>query len=175
MGSDIGSSPLGARVRAVLERMDADVAATLADLGIPDYRPVFSAVVRAVAESGPMTIRDLAAALGITHSAASQRVTDMRKRGLVELEPGADARERLVHLTDPTLAIKPALDAEWEATERAFAALNSELTATLSQVVTEMNAALDRRSFRDRIADAAAALPDIAETHRAAITKGATS
>jgi DNA-binding MarR family transcriptional regulator len=96
----------------------------------------------------------------------------MRRRGLVELVPGADARERLVHLTDAAQAMKPALDAEWEATDLAFAALNAELTASLSQVVTEMNAALDRRSFRDRIADAAKTLPDLDAAHRAAIAGG---
>ena len=91
---------LGTRVRAMLDQMDADVVRTLADLGITDYRSRFSAVVRAIAETGPVTIRTLAAALGITHSAASQSVAEMRRRGLVELVPGADARERLVQLTD---------------------------------------------------------------------------
>ena len=164
--------PLGARVRAVLERMDADVARTLADLGITDYRTVFSAVVRSVTETGPVTIRDLASTLGITHSAASQRVAEMRRRGLVELVPGTDARERLVHLTDLARSLKPALDAEWEATDVAFEALNTELTASLSQVVTEMEAALDRRSFRDRIADAAAGLAHLDTAHRATIMRG---
>jgi DNA-binding MarR family transcriptional regulator len=151
--------------------MDADVARALADLGITDYRPNFSAVIRAVAERGPVTIRELATSFGLTHSALSQRVTEMRRSGLVRLEPGADARERLVHLTDTALALKPALDAEWEATDQAFGALNAELTASLNQVVDEMNAALDRRSFRDRIADAAAALPGIADAHRRALTR----
>jgi DNA-binding MarR family transcriptional regulator len=170
----MADTPLAARVRAVLDRMDADVVRALGDLGITDYRTFFSAVVRSVAASGPVTIRDLAGALGITHSAASQRIAEMRRRGLVELVPGTDARERLVHLTDLARAIKPALDAEWDATEAAFEALNEELTASLSQVVTEMNAALDRRSFRDRIADAAATLPHLAPEQRRALQAGAT-
>jgi hypothetical protein len=48
--------------------------------------------------------------------------------------------------------------------------VNAELTASLSQVVDEMNAALDRNSFRDRIADAAPTLDGIDEVHRAAMT-----
>ena len=172
MADELLSSPLGARIRAVLDRMDADVAQTLAELGVTDYRTVFSAVIRAVDAAGPMMIRDLAKHLGITHSAASQRVTELRKRGLVELQPGADARERLVHLTDQARELKPALDAEWDATDKAFADLNAELTATLSQVVTEMNAALDRRSFRDRIADAARDLPGLDEQFRRVIARG---
>lgn len=169
----ITQSPLATRVRAVLERMDADVARTLAELGVRDYKTVYSSVVRALDADGPMTIRDLARALGVTHSAASQRVTEMRNRGLLELVPGADARERVVHLTAEAARLKPVLDAEWEATDAAFAALNGELTASLSQIVDEMNAALDRRSFRDRIADAAAGLDAIAEDHRAVLTRRA--
>jgi len=67
----------------------------------------------------------------------------------------------------------PALDAEWDATAAAFDALNAELTASLSQVVTEMDAALERRSFRDRIADAAAAMDAIDPKLRAAMTRRA--
>ncbi len=163
--------PLGLRVRAVLDRMDADVAKVLADLGITDYRPNFSAVIRYVLENGAVTIRDIARGTGVTHSAMSQRVAEMRRRGLVELVPGSDGRERIVHLSDTALALQPALDAEWDVTAAAFDALNTELTASLSQVVDEMNAALERRSFRDRIADAAATMPGIAEMHRDAMTR----
>jgi DNA-binding MarR family transcriptional regulator len=169
MAGELLQSPLGTRVRAIFDEMDTDVVRTLADLGITDYRSRFSAVVRAIAESGPVSIRSLAAALGVTHSAASQSVAEMRRRGLVELVPGADARERLVQLTDTTLAMKPALDAEWEATEIAYTAINAELSAPLSQVVNELAEALKRRSFRDRIADAAAELPSLDPAHRAAI------
>jgi DNA-binding MarR family transcriptional regulator len=161
--------PLGVRVRAVLDRMDDDVARTLVDLGITDYRPYFSVVIRYVDENGPTTIRDLARGTGVTHSAMSQRVSEMRRRGLVDLVPGTDGRHRVIHLTDAALAIKPALDAEWDATSAAFDALNGELTATLSEVVAEMNAALDRRCFRDRIADAAGAMPELAPEFRARI------
>jgi DNA-binding MarR family transcriptional regulator len=165
--------PLGLRVRAVLDRMDADVAKVLADLGITDYRPNFSAVIRYVLENGAVTIRDIARGTGVTHSAMSQRVAEMRRRGLVELVPGTDGRERFVHLSDTALALQPALDAEWDATAAAFDALNKELTASLSQVVDEMNAALERRSFRDRIADVAATMPGIDPKHRAAMARDA--
>ncbi len=164
---------LGSRVRAVLDRMDDDVARALVDLGISDYRPGFSAVIRFVDENETVTIRDLAGRTGITHSAASQRVAEMRRRGLVELVPGRDARQRIIRLTATARALKPALDAEWDATSAAFDALNAELTASLAQVVDEMNAALDRRSFRDRIADAAATLDGIDAAHRAAMVRRA--
>jgi hypothetical protein len=39
--------------------------------------------------------------------------------------------------------------------------------------VDEMNAALERRSFRDRIADVAATMPGIDPKHRAAMARDA--
>jgi DNA-binding MarR family transcriptional regulator len=170
VADELLQSPLGIRLRAVLDELDDDVVRALADLGITDYRSRFSAVVRVIADRDPLSIRELADALGVTHSAASQSVAEMRKRGLVELIPGSDARSRIVRLTPATQAMKPALDAEWAATEAAMAGLNAELTATLGSVVREMSDALRRRSFRDRIADAAAELADIDPAHRAALT-----
>ena len=67
--------------------MDADIATVLADLGTPGYRPRFSPVVRALVALGPVPIRDLASALGVTHSAASQTVAQMAGRGFVALQP----------------------------------------------------------------------------------------
>ena len=48
---------------------------------------------------GPSSIRDLARAISVTHSAASQTVAQMSRSGLVTLATGADARQRIVHLT----------------------------------------------------------------------------
>lgn len=146
---------LGTRLRVLLEAMDADVALALADLGLRDYRTRYSAVIRAVAASGPAPIRDLAEQLGVTHSAASQTVAEMRQRGLLQTRPGQDARHRLVELTEQARRVLPAIDAEWESTEAAAAALDAELPYSLSALIDDLAEALARRRFRDRIADAA--------------------
>jgi DNA-binding MarR family transcriptional regulator len=147
---------LGTRLRVLFEAMDADVALALSDLGLRDYRTRYSAVLRAIAESGPAPIRELADGLGITHSAVSQLVAEMQQRGLLTTRPGTDARTRQVDLTDRARALMPAVDAEWESTEAAAAALDAELPYSLSALIDDLAAALERRRFRDRIADAAA-------------------
>jgi DNA-binding MarR family transcriptional regulator len=139
--------------------MDSDVALALSDLGVRDYRTRYSAVVRHIDEHGPSTIRTLADRLRVTHSAASQTVAEMEHRGWVELRAGTDARQRLVRLTAKSRRMLPAINAEWEATEAAAEALDAELPYSLSALVDELAAALERRRFRDRIADAAAQLP----------------
>ncbi|WP_298254470.1 MarR family winged helix-turn-helix transcriptional regulator [uncultured Arthrobacter sp.] len=100
---------------------------------------------------GPLTIRDLAAQIGVTHSAMSQTVAVMKKDGLIESSPGADARTRLIALTDGGLALVPFLEAEWRATEAAWAELEDEVPYPLARVVDDLNRALARRSFRDRL------------------------
>ena len=95
----------------------------------------------------------------MTHSAASQTVAEMERRGLLTLRPGRDARQRLVTLSAKAKRLLPAINAEWEATDLASAALEAELPYPLSRLIDELAAALERRRFRARIADAAAALP----------------
>jgi DNA-binding MarR family transcriptional regulator len=146
-------------LNAAVEAIDAGIVAAVADLGLAGYRPRFSGIVRAIARNGPSSINDLAAATRVTHSAASQTVSGMRSRGLVTLERGADERQRIVSLTDEARRLLPAIDAEWAATSAALAALDAELSVPLSTTARELSAALERRSFRLRIADAAEALP----------------
>ena len=146
---------LGTQLRQVLDLMDADVAGVLADLGLADYRPRYSVYVRAVVRLGPVPIRDLARAVGVTHSAASQTLAEMSRRDLVELRPGADGRQRIVHLTAKARSILATVDSEWEATASAAGELDDELPFPLSELVPAIAAALERRPFRDRIAGSA--------------------
>jgi DNA-binding MarR family transcriptional regulator len=163
---------LGTELRTLFERMDADVGSALAGLGLEGYRPRFSPVVRALVE-GPTSVRQLAAATGVTHSAASQTVAAMVRAGWVRQRVGEDARERIVDLTDAARDALPAIRAEWEVTAAALAALDAELPYPLSSFVADLRAALDRSSFRQRMATAAldpAASPDVA-AHREALRR----
>lgn len=154
MDQDAGAfTGLGTQLRHVLDIMDADVAGVLADLGLPDYRPRFSPIVRALVGLGPMPIREIARAISVTHSAASQTVAEMSKRGFVTLVPGHDARQRVVHLTERTTKALPLVQAEWEATQAAAEQLDSELPFPLRELVPAIARALERKRFRERIAE----------------------
>jgi DNA-binding MarR family transcriptional regulator len=139
-------------LRACLDAMVADVAHTLTDLGLTDYRPRFSGVIRVVTADGPSTIRHITQRMNTTHSAGSQTVSEMAARGLVQLRTGSDARQRLVHLTDTALALRPVIDAEWTATTAAVRELGTELSAPLDVIAKELAEALRQRSFHHRIA-----------------------
>jgi DNA-binding MarR family transcriptional regulator len=159
-----GPELLGTRLRHLLDLLDADVSAVYTDLGLDGFRPRFTPIVRELATAGPSSIRDLAKATGVTHSAASQTVAQMARQDLVVLAPGADGRERIVRLTRAAERLVPVLEAEWAATAAAATALEAELSFPLSRLVDEALEALRRRPMRERIATVA---PDLVARARA--------
>lgn len=148
----LGPELLGTRLRHLLDLVEADVAAVCADLGLPDgYRPRFTPVLSTLATNGPLAIRDLAGATGVTHSAASQTVAQLVKRGLVSTAPGDDARQRVVRLTAEAEPLLHVLEAEWAATTVAITEWEAELSFPLSRLVGEAIEALHQRPLRERI------------------------
>jgi DNA-binding MarR family transcriptional regulator len=140
-------------LRQLLDAMDADIARLYTERGVSGVRPRFVAPLIRLGHRGGMTIRQLAESLDVTHSAMSQTVAALQRDGLVTTAPGADARTREVVLTERALHVLPFLEAEWRATEQVVAELDAEIPYALSQVVRDLEAALARRSFHDRIAD----------------------
>jgi DNA-binding MarR family transcriptional regulator len=157
------ASSLRTELRHLLDLAEGSVAEACIAVGLKNYKPRFSPVLRALVEQGPSSIGGLARAISVTHSAASQTVAQMGACGLVALEPGEDARQRIVSLTPKTESILPAVQAEWAATDAAAAQLDAELPLPLGEVVAALSEALQRRSFRQRVADAALGLK--AESH----------
>ena len=162
--SATGPELLGTRLRHLFDLLDAEVAAVYTDLGLDGFRPRFTPVIRVLAASGPSSIRDLAQAIGVTHSAASQTVAQMVRQDLVTITPGEDARQRIVSLS-PKAGTASAR--RWKpnraATAAAAAEFEAELSFPLSRLVDEALDALRRRPMRERIA---AAAPDlIARAH----------
>jgi DNA-binding MarR family transcriptional regulator len=145
--SDPTEESLWRPLRLLLARMDDDIARLYAGT---DIKPTYVMELLRLHFRGPMTIRELADSVHRTHSALSQKVAAMKAAGLVEVTQGADARSKKVALT-PAAAVDR-LAAEWRATEAASAELEAELPYPLSRVVTDIEEALSRRSFHDRIA-----------------------
>ncbi|HEV2567935.1 MarR family winged helix-turn-helix transcriptional regulator [Sphingomonas sp.] len=141
---------LGVLLRHLLDLLDGDVEVTYRAAGL-DYRPRFTPVVRHLAEVGSGSIRTIAEAAGITHSAASQTVAEMTRKGLVVAEPGADGRERIIALSAVGVELVPALRTIWSATNAAAEELDREVGG-LHEVLGAAIEALSRRPYRDRIA-----------------------
>jgi DNA-binding MarR family transcriptional regulator len=100
-----------------------------------------------------MTITELARSVQRTHSAVSQKVAAMRAAGWVRTTAGTDARSKKVTLTAKAARIAGRLAAEWRATEAAVAEIEAEIPYPLSRAVADIEQALQRKSFHDRIAE----------------------
>jgi DNA-binding MarR family transcriptional regulator len=132
--------------------MDDDIALIYRLRGIATVRPRFSMALIRLQHRGPMTVRELAAQIDVTHSAMSQTITAMKKDGLVDSSPGVDARTRTIELTEAGRSLVPFLEAEWRATEAALAELDAEIPYALTRVIQDLRAALAATPFHQRIA-----------------------
>ena len=140
-------------LRLLQSAMDDDIGRLYTEARIDGLKPSFVMELIRLHVHGPMTITELAESVQRTHSAISQKVAAMRTAGLVETVPGPDARSKVVTITAKTTAIIDRLMAEWRATEAAIAEIEAEIPYPLSQVVTDIKQALQRKSFHDRIAE----------------------
>ncbi len=144
-------------LRLLQSAMNADIARLYAEEHIDGLKPSFVMELIRLHVRGPMTITELAESVQRTHSAMSQKVAAMRSAGLVRTVPGTDARSKKIMLTAKARRLVGKLAAEWRATEAAVTEIEAEIPYPLSQVVRDIEGALARKSFHDRIAEKLAA------------------
>jgi len=151
---------LGTQLRHLIELLDGAVEASYVEAGL-DYRPRYTPVMRALAAVDALTIGEIAAQAGITQPAATQTVAVMVKEGLLVTSAGAsDARRKMVRLSEAGRAMLPRLQQCWQATSRAAASLDAQLSHPLSETLASAIDALEKESFGDRIRAARAGLGD---------------
>jgi DNA-binding MarR family transcriptional regulator len=151
-------------LRLLQEAMDADIARIYDEAQVTGLKPSFVMELIRLHLRGPMTITELAESVRRTHSGTSQKVAAMRAAGLIRTTSGADARTKKVTLTAKARRITGRLAAEWRATEAALADLEAEIPYPLSRAVADIEEALRRKSFHDRIAEKLADDPAWHET-----------
>ncbi len=143
--------------RLLQAAMDADIARLYDEAGISGFKPSWVMELLRLRARGPMTITELAASVQLTHSAVSQKVAALRAAGWAEVGPGPDLRSKTVRLTPQAERAAEQMAAEWRATEGALAEIEDEIPYPLSQVVRDIEEALRRKSFHDRVAERLAA------------------
>lgn len=150
MNSHHGIRTLGTLLRHLTELTDGEVEQLYVREGL-NYRPRYTPIVRALI-AGPLLIKDIAAQAGVSHSAVSQTVTQMKREGWVQSTNGSDARQRFISLTPYAQEMLPKLQSIWAATNAASVAIEAEMTVPLYQALEEAIAALERQSLQRRIA-----------------------
>jgi len=143
---------LGTQLRHILSLLDGDVQ-KVCELNVPDYRPRFTPVVRALIHKSPSSIQDIVAFTGLTQPAASQTVSLMLRQGWLVRELTADGRQSAVAFTEEANNELPKLRNLWSATRSAADQLDEELEYPISTLLEEAIRKLEEYPFIARIQD----------------------
>jgi DNA-binding MarR family transcriptional regulator len=150
----LGFLALGSRFRRLGERLQSDVQRLLDDVGIEvpsGHFPTLAAIDRL----GPLTIGDVAEAIGITQPGATRIVGQLAKARLVRVQPAReDQRRRVVSLTAKGQRLVDSSKRElWPQIERAVAAVCGDLDGPLLDQLTAIEAGFESVSLHRRVAD----------------------
>jgi ribosomal protein S18 acetylase RimI-like enzyme/DNA-binding MarR family transcriptional regulator len=146
----LGLLALGSRLRRLSDRIVSEGTEVYQTYGVTDFEPRWMPLFRLLAARGPITVRDAAQTLRLSHAAVSQVADAMEKGGLVQCKKDKqDARCRYMELTDAGRRMEGRLAPIWLDIEAALrgAAGPSDLLATLSRI----EQALDTQRFVTRV------------------------
>ena len=95
----LGYLCLGSRFRRIGERLQADTQQVIEELGVSIQAAQYP-FLGAIDRLGPLTIGELAQAVGITQPGATRTASQLMELGLLDMQPSAeDQRRRVVSLT----------------------------------------------------------------------------
>ena len=153
--AELGGAALGARLRRLSAAIDADAARVYAASGIRFEQRWFG-VINQLAIAGPLSVRQLADVLGITHASVSETRQSLEKASLItsEADPG-DGRRRVLNLSPSGKTLVTQLQPLWNAFDDAGRELDAE-AGGVTEALARLEQAFTRRSLRERIAAAMA-------------------
>lgn len=142
----LGFLCMGSRLRRIGERLQADTQQIIEQAGLSiqaGQYPFLAAIDRA----GPLTIGELAQAVGITQPGATRTVGQLLELGFIDMQPSPkDQRRRLVSLTSQGQAL---VDFSKRSVWPRIAAAVADLCADLEGPILEQLAVIE-----DRLAEA---------------------
>lgn len=148
----LGGAAIGALLRRLSERIDRDAGRVYTRSGVA-FEQRWMGVLDLLARQGPMSVKDLATDLRISHPSVSQTRSSLLAAGLVAERPDpADRRRRALYLTSEGQALVATLSPIWAALDQGGRALNAEAGDAVS-VLTALEQALNRRSILDRVGE----------------------
>jgi DNA-binding MarR family transcriptional regulator len=150
---ELGFLCLGSRFKRIGERLQSDVQRILNKQQIPIQASQFPALA-AVDRLGPITIGELAEAIGITQPGATRIAAQLADAGLLQIQQAPDdQRRRLVSLTGDGQRLVDASKLElWPEIDKAVAAICGQLTGPLLEQLASIERDLEAMPLDRRIA-----------------------
>src|SRR4051812_49279825 len=151
--SSLGYLVFGSRLRRLSEYFLMEVNKVYEQSGIAfdaSWFPVF--YILSKQQNIPLT--DIAEQLEVSHSAVSQLVTGLKKKGLIETAPCPDdGRRQLVMLTDKGETLLQEVQPVWDAISLAMTALTEtqRQSKLLLEAITQVEKAVQQEPLSTRI------------------------
>lgn len=151
----LGFLVFGSRLRRLSEAFLSDVNAIYKAHKIPfdaSWFPVFYIL----SEQGEVSIRQISAQLGITHSAASQMVSNLQQKGLIKSTVSKkDARHKVVAFTPKGQKLLQKIQPVWQALHAAMQELGggSANSQEILQALAGMEERMTEKALFERIED----------------------
>jgi DNA-binding MarR family transcriptional regulator len=148
-----GHLTLGSRLRRIGERLQAETQSVMAAHGVPIQANQYP-VLGAIDENGPLSIGDLAEALGVSQPGVTRLVGQLAKQGVVAVRRGStDQRTRMVGLTDLGRdLVRQGHAMVWPQIEYCVSAVLAGATGPLLDQLDHLEDELRKASFARRIA-----------------------
>ncbi len=147
-----GYLTLGSRLRRIGEMLQAETQSVMAAHGVPlqgNHYPTLAAID----ENGPLTIGNLAEALGISQPGATRIVAQLVKKAVVTAGPGPDdQRQKIVSLTDyGKELVEHGRAAVWPLIQSCVAQILDDQRGPILSQLDHLEDELHRKPFLDRI------------------------
>ncbi|HEX6865090.1 MAG TPA: MarR family winged helix-turn-helix transcriptional regulator [Thermoanaerobaculia bacterium] len=148
---DLGHLALASRLKRLGELLQTQVSAVYAEQA-ESFRARWFPVLIALHRTSPLSIVQLAATLGLTHTAIAQIAQEMEEQGLLgSQQDPKDGRRRLLVLTAEGEATIARLQPFWEEVRAATAELVTESGHDLLAAVAAVEERLSVRPMDDRL------------------------
>ena len=149
---DSRGANLGARLRRLSATIDRDASRTYSLMGV-EFEQRWFGLLDQLIINGPMSVREISEALGITHVSVSQSRQSLEKAGYISSRPDKnDRRRNVIQLTPKGHKLAEKLNPLWQALVKVAIDLNKEGDDLIASI-DKIELALKSRSLHDRVKD----------------------
>jgi DNA-binding MarR family transcriptional regulator len=146
----VGAAALGAQLRRLSDRIDREANQIYAGLGFKFEQRWFG-LLNQLVRRGPLSVAELALALGVSHVAVSQTRAALVAQDFIAMRNDAkDARRRTLVLTARGRRLTRQLRRTWQRLDRVARELDREAGGVVA-VLAKLEHALDRQSLLERV------------------------
>jgi MarR family transcriptional regulator, organic hydroperoxide resistance regulator len=147
---EAGPAAIGARLRRLSNEVDGDARRLYAEFGVV-FEQRWLGLLDLLSRHGPLTVGELAGALGISHPSVSQSRQSLARAGLIAWErDGQDQRRRKLRLTEEGSALVARLAPLWQALDEAAKEIDREAGSAVA-ALERLEGVLRARSVYDRV------------------------